>query len=89
MLDYLKWLPLLAIIARHPHSVQALQDSLPDVMRIASRFQPYVEDTQQLVAELMAATRQIEGLPAIKPPAAFTHALNLIESLTEDTTDGK
>ena len=63
MMDYLKYLPLLAIVARHPHSVQALQDSIPDVERIAARFAPYQQDVQQLFGELETAIRQIEGLP--------------------------
>ncbi len=63
MMEYLKYLPLLSIIARHPHSVQALQDSIPDVERIAQRFAPFQDDVQQLLAELEAVLRQIEGLP--------------------------
>ena len=63
MLNYLKYLPLLSIIARHPHSVQALQDSIPDVMKIAARFQPYQDDVRELMAEIESAMRQIEGLP--------------------------
>jgi len=79
MMDYLKWLPLLSVIARHPHSVQALQDSIPDAERIAARFQPYAEDVQQLISELSSVVRQIEGLPPV-----IAHALTLADALTQE-----
>ena len=79
MMEYLKWLPLLTVIARHPHSVQALQDSIPDVERIASRFQPYTEDVQALISELTSVVRQIQGLPPV-----VAHALTLVDAITQE-----
>ena len=62
MMEYLKYLPLLSILARHPKVVQALQDSIPDVEKIAARFQPIAVEAQQAISEFETAIRQIEGV---------------------------
>ena len=63
MLSYLKYLPRLSIIAKHPVLVQALSDSLPDVQKISDRFTPHVAELQQMVAEIVTMLKQIEGTP--------------------------
>jgi hypothetical protein len=56
MLQYLKYLPLLSILAKHPNVVKAISDSIPDIEKIAA-------ETQQAITEFETAIRQIEGLP--------------------------
>ena len=63
MLEYLKYLPLLAIVAKHPNVVKAISDSIPDIEKIAARFNPIAAESQQAINELETALRQIEGLP--------------------------
>ncbi len=63
MMQYLKYLPLLSILSRHPVIVQAFSDSLPDVEKISARFAPHTTELQQMVGEIEAMLKQIEGTP--------------------------
>lgn len=63
---YMKYLPLMGVVARYPDVIQAGQASIPDVQNIVGRFP--TKRTQQFVAEFMAMLRQIEGVQNAAQP---------------------
>jgi hypothetical protein len=55
-MGYLKYLPLLGIIAQHPTIVSLFQQLLTEV-------QPHVQEINQLAGEIEAALQKINATP--------------------------
>ena len=63
MFEYLKFLPLLQVLAKHPGLVNRLLTQMPEMMVLANKLeamiQPSLPEIQQAIAEVEAILQQI------------------------------